>query len=85
MGVLGDVHRIDSWDWKMDTQLNLRFTARQKRALDKMAKELGSDPAGVLTRALSLFQLSLEEQEKGNNVAIVKDGKKVEKIVEITR
>ena len=66
-----------------NARMNIQFNQKQKRSLEKMAKELGTSQAGVLKTALSLLNVAIRERENDNHIGVIKDGKVVKEIVGI--
>lgn len=61
--------------------MNIQFSDRQKRSLEKMAAKLGTSHAGVFKTALSLLRAVLRERNPETQIAIVKDGRVLKTIV----
>ena len=67
----------------MTSRLNVQFSARQQKALDELAEELGTTKAGVLKTALSLLEVAIREKKEGNRIGVVKDNAVLKEIVGI--
>jgi len=65
------------------SRLNVQFNERQKKTLDEMSVELGTTRTGVLKTALSLLEIALTEQKRGNRLGVVKDDEVLKEIVGI--
>jgi hypothetical protein len=68
----------------MGARLDVQFTEDQSKAIEEMARQLGTNEAGALKTALSLLQAALGERKKDNRLAVVKDGKIIKEIVGIS-
>ena len=61
--------------------MNIQFTAQQKQSLDEMARKLDTNISGVFQKALALLSVTVSEHKQQNEVAIVKNGEVVKKII----
>lgn len=68
----------------MRTKFSIEFTARQKRALAKLAVDLETNEAGVLKQAFSLLTIAVREIKKGHQIVVSRDGRVVRTITGIT-
>jgi len=66
---------------KTKKRLNLELTADNYELLQKLANESGKNMAEVLRTGLALYGLAQEEEQKGRNIAVVKDDKVLKQIV----
>lgn len=55
----------------MTTRMTIDFGPDQSAALDRIANRLGTTKAGILRYGLSLLQIALAEQSRGNAMGIV--------------
>jgi hypothetical protein len=67
----------------MANELNVQFNARQARAIEDMADEMGTTKAGVLKTALALLEVAIRERREGNSLGVVKGDKVVKEIIGI--
>lgn len=66
---------------KAKKRLNLELTEENYELLQKLADESGKNMADVLRTGLALYGLAQEEEQKGRNLAVVKDDKVLKQIV----
>lgn len=66
---------------KTKKRLNLELTEDNYELLQKLANESGKNMADVLRTGLALYGLAQEEEQKGRNLAVVKDDKVLKQIV----
>ena len=62
-------------------KLNIQFSEKQRKALEKLAEELDTTKTGVLKTALSLLEVVLRERNTGNHIGIVKDHVEIKEII----
>lgn len=62
-------------------RLNLELTPENYELLQKLANESGKNMAEVLRTGLALYGLAQEEEQKGRNLAVVKDDKVLKQII----
>ncbi|MFZ2146053.1 MAG: hypothetical protein WAV28_02440 [Sedimentisphaerales bacterium] len=67
----------------MNRRLNIQFNDKQKKALDKLATDMGTTKAGVIKTGLSLLEVALREKKLGNQLGVVRDNKVVKEIIGI--
>ena len=67
----------------MNGRLNIQFNEKQKKALEKLANDLGTTKAGVIKTGLSLLEVALREKKLGNQLGVVRDNKVVKEIIGI--
>ncbi len=63
--------------------VSVRFSKGAIEALSGLAKRFESTKVGVIRKGLLLLTLAINEQEAGNEIAVVKDGKIIKEIVGI--
>ena len=65
----------------MSFKLTLTISNAANQLLEKLSRETNKEMADVLRLGVGLLGIKLEEEGKGNNLAIVRDGKII-KIIE---
>ena len=68
---------------KAKKRLNLELTPEAYELLQKLSNESGKNMADVLRTGLALYGIAQEEEQKGRNLAVVKDDKVLKQIVAI--
>lgn len=64
-------------------ELNVQFSKKQRKSLDRLAKELHVTKSKVLSMSLSLLEVVIRENRVGNHIGIVKDHIEIKEIVGI--
>ena len=62
-------------------KLNLELTAEASALLDGLAEQMGTTKAGVLRSGLSLMALARREAERGNALAVTREGAVLKEII----